>query len=50
MKDSESLAHGSRCYEYIRIMDDMNNFQMSTQSTRCYEQIRAMNDMNEFML
>ena len=26
MNDSWSWAHGLRCYEYLKVMDDMNDF------------------------
>ena len=37
MTDSRSWAKGSKCYEQLRVMVDMNNFGLWSQGSRCYE-------------
>ena len=44
-----SLAHGYRCYEYHRVVDDMNDSKLRAQCFRCYEQLRVVDDMNDSM-
>ena len=37
MNDSFSWAHGSKCYEQLRVMDDMNDYGLWVKGSRCYE-------------
>ena len=60
INDSRLWAQGLRCYEYLRVMDDMNDSRSWTKgygwhkrdwvvslSLRCYEQLRARDDLND---
>ena len=49
MNDSWLLTQCSKCYELVRVMNDMNDSRSSTQVSSCYEQLRVVNDMNDFM-
>ena len=45
INDSRSCSQGPRCYEQLRVVDDMNESESSVHDFRCYEQLRAMKDM-----
>ena len=48
MKDLGKWAQGSRFYEQVGVMDDMNNSQLWAQGFRCNEQLRVVVDMKDF--
>ena len=37
IKDSRSWAQGSKCYEQLRVVVDMNDYGLWSQGSRCYE-------------
>ena len=43
-------AKASRCYEQLRVVDDMNDFRSWDEGSRCYEQLKVLVDMKEFKL
>ena len=45
MNDSELCLQGSRCYEQLKVMEDMNDFRSCAQGYKSYEQLRAMIDI-----
>ena len=47
MNHSGSYAHGSRCYEKIRVVDNMNNYGSWAKGSKCYEQLRVVDEMND---
>ena len=47
MNDSSSYAQGSRCFEELRAMDDMNEFGSWAQGSKCNEQLSVVDDMND---
>ena len=46
MNDFGLWALGSRCYEQLKVVDDMNNSRLSAQSSRCFEQHKLVDDKN----
>ena len=40
-------AKASRCYEQLRVVDDMNDFRSWDEGSRCYKQLKVVDDMNE---
>ena len=40
-------VQSSRCYELLRVVDNMNDSTSWAQASRCYEQIKAMEYMND---
>ena len=50
MNDSVLWAHGSICYEQVRVMDDMNYSKSWGQGSRFYEQPYTMIEMNDYGL
>ena len=40
------MVEGTRCYEQLRILVDMKDFELYAPSSRCYEQLRVMDGMN----
>ena len=47
MNDSESWAQGFRCYEQLKVVDDMSYFGSWAQGFGYYEQHRVVEDMND---
>ena len=47
MRDLGLWGQGSRCYEQLKAMDDMNNSGSWAQGSRCYEQLRVIDDMKK---
>ena len=43
----ELKAQGSRCYEQLRAMYDMNNFGLWAQGSKCYEQLGPIDGMKD---
>ena len=39
-------AQGFKCYEHIRVVDDMNNCRSWVEGSKWYEQLRVVDDMN----
>ena len=48
MNDFVSCAHGSRCYEQVRVMDEMNDSKLLGQGYRFYEQLYTVVEMNDY--
>ena len=48
MKDSRLWAQGSRFYEQLKVVGEINNFGSWSQAYRCYEQLFTVVDMNDF--
>ena len=46
----EVLSQGSKCYEKLKAMADMNVFGSWAQGTRCSQQLKAMDYMTNFEL
>ena len=47
-ESSRLLAQGSRCYEQIWAMVEMNYSESWAQGSYFYEQLRAVNDMKDY--
>ena len=47
MNDSWSWANGSKCHEYLKVVDEKNDFGLWAKGSECYEQLRAMYDMSD---
>ena len=43
-------AQGSRLYEQVKVVDDMNNSQSWAQGSRYYEQLKVVINMNDSKL
>ena len=48
MNDFESCAEGSRSYEPLKAMVDINNSMFEALNIRCHEKLMAMDDMKDF--
>ena len=48
MNDFESCAEGSRSYEKLKSMVDINNSMLWAQDTRYYEKFMAIDNMEDF--
>ena len=40
-------AQGSRCYNELLTVDDMNDFELWAKGSRIYEQVRVVDDIND---
>ena len=49
MKYSGSWAWGSRCYEQLKVVDDMNDSGSWAQATRFYDYLKVVENMNNPM-
>ena len=47
MNDSGSWAHGSRCYEQLKVVVNVKDSKSCAQGSRCYEKFGVLNDMND---
>ena len=50
MNDSKSFAQGSKCYEQIKGVADIDDFGSWAQGSRWYEQLTVLDYMNVFDL
>ena len=47
MNNSKSRAKDTKCYQHLKVVDDMKDSGLLAQGSRCYEELKAMNDMND---
>ena len=40
-------TEGSRFYEQLRVVDDINDSRLWAQASKCSEQLKAVDDMND---
>ena len=50
MNNSKLWSQGSRCYEKLKVMANMNVSRSWAQGIRCSQQLKAMDDMTNFEL
>ena len=48
MKNFIPWSQGSRCYEQLRVVDDMSDSNLWAQASRYYDYLRAVIDLNDF--
>ena len=48
MNKSRSGARGSRWYEQLKVVDDMNDIRSRAQASRYYEMLKAFIDLKNF--
>ena len=46
LKNPGSLAKGFRCYEQVKVVDEMNDSWSCAQDSKSYEQLKTIDDMN----
>ena len=47
INDFESWAQGFRCYEQLRVVDDMSYSRLWAQGYGCYEQLNVVDGIND---